>query len=115
MQTINDTTTNESIQSSWNVVEALTAAMKSSAKAHDWLDVIEQAASRHHLVVAHFEQFPVGPENAEFYRQRLSTMLEGEQNLQSLVRDARKSLMSEGALISHGHRAVGAYLESSQR
>ncbi|MDB6061228.1 MAG: hypothetical protein JWM78_1331 [Verrucomicrobiaceae bacterium] len=107
-------TANHSIQDSWTVIETMTASMKNSADGQNWFDVVERAAARHSLVMAHFDQFPVGPENAEFYRERLGTMLIGEQDLQNLVRNARKSLMSEGAMMTHGHRAVGAYLDSAR-
>jgi hypothetical protein len=75
--------------------------------------VLELAAARHRRVVEHFESFPVGPDTADYYRQRLSNMLKNEESLQLLVRDARKSLMREGLTIRHGHQAVGAYINNS--
>ena len=108
-------TTNQSIESSWATVAAMTSAMKSAADLRQWPEIVGQAAARHRHLMAHFEQFPVGPATAEFYRQRLGELLSGEQALQDLVRNARKSLMSEGLAINHGNRAVGAYLQSARR
>jgi len=101
------------IESSWLDVEHMTNIMQSAAGKEDWLHVVELAASRHQRLVEHFEYFPIGPDNAEFYRQRLSNMLSNEQSLQLVVREARKSLMREGMVVKHGHQAVGAYISNS--
>ncbi len=92
----------------------MTASMRIAADILNWIEVVEHATARHQYLLQHFELFPVGPENAEFYRHHLSTMLNGEQELQNLARNARKSLMSEGVAISQGHRAVGMYLNSAR-
>lgn len=104
---------NESIQSSWNVVETLTVTMKIAAETQQWFDVVEQATTRHNLLLQHFEHYPIGPQNADFYRERLHVMLQGEQDLQTLVRNARKALMSEGQAMQLNKRMVGAYLNAS--
>lgn len=113
MHAANPSTSSDPIDISWGAIEAVTVEMKESAETLDWLTVVEQAARRHNLVLAHFEQFPVGPQNADFYRDRLSAMLTGEQALQELVREARKTLMSEGAAMQLNKRMVSAYRNAS--
>jgi|GEM_PF-738704 len=108
-----NTMTNESIAASWSDVEALTMSIHRAARTQNWLEVLDLAASRHQRLQTHFDLYPVGPENADVYRQCLDKMLGKEMELQTLVREARKSLMSEGAAIYHQKRALGAYRNSS--
>lgn len=101
------------IESSWRTIEQMTQTLHSAATEKKWSVVLDQAAARHKSLLQHFEKYPVGPENADFYRTGLNTLLNGEKTLSDLVRDARKSLMAEGAVMTQNHRAMGAYLLSS--
>ena len=101
------------IELSWYAIEQMTQTLHTAATEKNWIAVLDQAAARHKSLLQHFEKYPVGPENADCYRTGLSILLDGEKTLSELVRDARKSLMADGAAMSHNHRAVGAYLHSS--
>jgi hypothetical protein len=100
------------VEESWFAIEALSRSMRDAASSEEWLQVVELAASRHRNLLHHFQRFPVGPENAGFYQDHLTRMLDGERELQALALDARRRVMREGAVANHNRRAVGAYLAS---
>lgn len=100
----------DTIEESWQQIEAINRSMHAAADAEEWQDVVECAATRHQRLLEHFQNFPVGPQYAEFYQQRLTAMLDGENKLQTLARDARKRVMGESVAINKTRRAVGAYL-----
>lgn len=99
-----------SIEESWRDIETINRSIYSAADAEEWQEVVEFAASRHQRLLDHFQHFPVGPAYAEFYHQHLHAMLDGERKLQTLARDARKKVMSEGTLVNNTRKAIGAYL-----
>lgn len=98
------------VEQSWGDIEAINRSIQTAASDEAWEQVVELAVSRHRLLLNHFQQFPVGPEYAAFYQQHLTTMLDGERELQTLARDARKRVLREGTMINRNYRAVGAYL-----
>lgn len=100
----------DGIEASWHGLEAIGSSLRDAASAEAWVEVVELAVKRHRNLLAHFERFPVGPANADFYVVRLPRMLEGEQQLQALALAARKRVMREGADANRTRRAVGAYL-----
>lgn len=101
------------IESSWNTVAAMTAQMHELAAAQEWFQLMELAAVRHQRFVDHFGLFPVGPANAEFYRERMNDLLQGEEQLQQLALEARKEVMRAASVSNQNHRAVGAYLNTA--
>ena len=101
------------IEGSWQVVALMNAQMHELANAKEWIQMMELAAVRHHRLVEHFAAFPVGPANSEFYRDRMSAMLEGEEQLQQLALEARKEVMRAASINNQNHRAVGAYLNTA--
>lgn len=101
---------NHTIEASWQNIEAMNESLHTAANAEEWQQVLECAADRHQHLLAHFEHFPVGPQYAEFYQQRLTDMLKGERQLQALANNARKRVMSDGVVINKNRRAVSAYL-----
>lgn len=105
-----NTSTHEAIESSWLEIERISQVMKEAATQKDWQHVVECAAARHHAVLQHFDNFPVGPQNATFYRERLTLLLSGEQSLHALAVDARREIMRESATTNYTHRALNAYL-----
>jgi len=100
----------ETVESSWSAIESISTSMRDAAAQQAWSEVVELAISRHRNLLGHFQRFPVGPENAAFYNVRLTEMLAGERELQSLAVDARKRVMREGSDANHTRRAMGAYL-----
>src|SRR5882672_561866 len=86
-------TTATQVEASWIAIQAMSTAMRGAADAGEWIKVMEMAATRHQNLIDHFAAFPVGPENADFYRDKISTMLSSEQDLQNLTLDARKQVM----------------------
>ena len=98
-----------SIEQSWATVETLTTAIHSAANDEDWSTVLHLSSDRHLRLQTHFEAFPDDPGNADFYRVHIGRMMNGENDLQQLVRAARKSLMSEGLSMQVGKRALSAY------
>lgn len=98
------------VEQSWANIDRTTQSMRSAAQSADWSQVLEMSSSRHEQLKAHFLQFPVGPDNAEFYQAHLTDMLKGERELQRLATDARREVMRESMIANHNHRAVGAYL-----
>ncbi len=102
------------VAASWARIEELTTALRTAASDEAWERVVELAARRHQLLLAHFAEFPVGPDNAGFYQQTLTAMAAGEQALQALAVDARRQIMRQSVTARHNHRAVGAYLTPSR-
>lgn len=100
----------QAVETSWHVIEDFTLQMREASARTEWSTVLELANSRHREVLNHFEKFPVGPDNAAFYQTRLTTMLNGEKELQRIATDARREVMREGLISNRNHRAVGAYL-----
>ena len=107
--------TSETIAMSWSAVESVNASMHRAADESHWLDVLDLATKRHTMLQAHFDRFPIGPDNAEFYRRHMDLMLQGETKLRDAVRNARKALMSEGIDTQRKQRALGAYLNVAMR
>jgi thymidylate synthase ThyX len=105
-----NTSMHRTIENSWDEIERITQAMKDAAAQKDWPHVVEGAAARHHTLLNHFDSYPVGPQNALFYRERLTQMLAGEQSLHALAVDARREIMRESATTNYSHRALSAYL-----
>lgn len=103
---------NATVEESWAVVEQFTTAIRDAAQLREWQQVLDLAGSRHQRLLNHFQQFPVGPDNAVFYQTRLSDMLGGERDLQRLATDARREVMREGLLTNQNYRAVNAYLSN---
>jgi len=106
---------NLDVESSWNAIQITTDAMQGAAANEDWEQVMELAARRHQDLMEHFKRFPVGPDNAEYYRERINDMLRNEQELQNLAQDARKQVMRAAIANNQNHRAVGAYLKTAVR
>lgn len=101
------------VESSWIAIQTKSAAMQDAATAGEWVKVMEMAAERHQNLVDHFALYPVGPSNADFYRDKIGKMLESEQELQTLTLNARKQVMSAAVVSNQNHRAVGAYLNTA--
>ena len=104
------TNADNTVANSWSAIERFTESMQHAARDAEWPRVLELATQRHTQLMSHFEKFPVGPGNAEFYQQHLQIMLTGEQQLQSITTEARKAVMRDGLISSRNQRAVGAYL-----
>jgi hypothetical protein len=98
------------VEQSWSMIESLSDSMRAAAAEQAWERVVELAVTRHRILLAHFQRFPIGPDNATFYNDRLTQMLQGERELQTLAVEARRRVMRDGANSSRNHRAVGAYL-----
>lgn len=107
---IDQAITDRAIESSWLEIERISQAMQKAAALKDWQHVVECATARHQIVLRHFDNFPVGPRNAAFYRERLTQLLSGEQSLHTLAVDARREIMRESATTNYTHRALNAYL-----
>lgn len=95
---------------SWSEVEDLSQQIYRAADDEDWQRVLELSTRRHEHLLAHFAQFPVGPDNAAFYYEHLPTLLASEQRLQSMTVAARKAVLRDGLISSHNQRAIGTYL-----
>ena len=100
---------NAEIQQSWAHIVSLSDQLMSLADQQEWLAMVEQAAERHNAVQQHFEQFPVGPETAAYYVDKLNGFMTQEQQLQNLAREARKFVMKQGADIQLGKKMTSAY------
>lgn len=96
-------------ETSWTALEHLTSTMCAAANDQDWVQVLELSVERHKTLLDHFQRFPVGPDNAEFYHRHLSAMVSGEQRLHALAQQARKHVMREGLDSQRNQRALGAY------
>jgi len=105
----------QDIESNWNAMLATTAAMHDAATEAKWEQVLELASRRHQALLEHFARFPVGPDNAAFYREHINDMLRSEQELQELAQSARKQVMRSAVASNQNHRAVGAYLKTATR
>lgn len=105
-----NSSTSTAIESSWFAVERISQEMQEAAAQKSWHHVVECAAARHRTLLQHFNDFPVGPENALFYRERLTHLLDGEHSLHALAVDARREIMRESAITNRNHKAVSTYL-----
>lgn len=102
------------VEHSWMQIDRLTATMRVAAQSENWSHVLELSNVRHLQLLQHFEKFPVGPDNAVFYRDQLMTMLDGEKELQLLTINARREVIRASTKSNQNHRAVGAYLDSAR-
>lgn len=109
-QSNTDSSLPPTIENSWLEIERINASIHAAAAEHSWERVVEGAAARHQSLLRHFETFPVGPTNANFYQKNLTKMLSGEEALHALAVDARRQIMRESASATHSHRAMNAYL-----
>jgi hypothetical protein len=101
---------NDTIETSWQDIEAMNQSMHAAANAEEWQQVMACATDRHQRLLAHFKRFPVGPKYAQFYQQHLNEMLSGERQLQALANNARKRVMSDSVAINKNRRALDVYL-----
>lgn len=101
-------------QQSWQVLIDLSKQMEILAQQNDWQALASLAVERHQRVNQHFTQFPVGPETASFYQQRLSQFMAHEQQLQQLATTARKQVMKHGADLRQGKKANHAYAAAAK-
>lgn len=99
------------VEQSWADIDRMTSSMRAAANSKTWDEVLGLSGTRHLRLMAHFKEFPVGPDNAEFYQARLTDMLSGEKELQQMAMQARKEVMREGLVENKNLRAVGAYLQ----
>ena len=94
---------------SWQQIERLTTSIMALAKAEDWSEVTKLAIERHRAVLKHFDDFPVGPQTAEFYKKHLSRFITQEAAINALATDARKKVMRQGLAMQKNQKAVAAY------
>ena len=106
--------TDKLLLKSWQTIASLGQQMHDLASNEDWSSIAAIAVSRHQLVVKHFNEFPVNPERAEFYRRHLSAFLMQEEQLKELIQKARKKAIKGVVSINQGKRAVSAYTSSSK-
>lgn len=99
------------VEQSWADIDRMTSSMHAAANLKAWEEVLGLSGTRHLQLMAHFKEFPVGPDNAEFYQARLMEMLSGEKELQQMAMQARREVMREGLVENKNLRAVGAYLQ----
>lgn len=97
------------ISLSWNKILELTQQFKQLTGDSLWLKASELAASRHQTITQHFQQYPVGPETAEFYVQHLNDFMHKEDALKQQALKARKIAMKESIAISTNKKAIKAY------
>lgn len=105
------TATKITVEQSWADIDLMTSSMRAAANKKAWDEVLDLSGTRHLQLMSHFKEFPVGPDNAEFYQARLTQMLSGEKELQQMATQARKEVMRQGLISTQNHRAVGAYLQ----
>lgn len=94
---------------SWQTITELSECIVAAANNESWLEVAEMAKERHCMLKRHFDSFPVGPDNASFYTDRLNQLLQQEVPLQALAREARKNLMKYGETLVKGKKMQRAY------
>lgn len=82
------------IEHSWNAIVCASLEVMASIKEGDGLELIDEVLKRHQLLDEHFARFPIGPDNAGFYHQHLSTFLEMENAITRLTQDSELSLQS---------------------
>lgn len=97
------------MENSWQSIADLAQQMHQLASDEDWSGIAKLAMQRHQQVVAHFEQYPVSPEKAEFYQRNLNAFLQQEEQLKQIVHTARKKAIRGVTSINRGRRAVNAY------
>ena len=100
---------NSTLTGSWHALIGHCTALREAVTAQDWMRASEMAEQRHASLLAHFEQFPVGPETAEFYQHHLAHLLADEPQLNALAVQARREVMKQGLAFNHNRRAVSAY------
>ena len=97
------------LEENWHCISDMGQQMRQLAANEDWSNIAELAQSRHQLVTEHFQCFPVGPSNAEFYKLHINHFFQQEQILTDLVDSARKNVLRDVSHVSHNRRAINAY------
>lgn len=102
------------LHTSWQAISDFGQQMQQLADQEDWSGIAALAARRHQTVTSHFHCHPVCPDNAAFYKQHLSTFLQQEQQLKTVVEQARKKAIKGVISINQGRKAVHAYRNSAK-
>ena len=101
--------TQPDITQSWQHIQHLSEQMSYAAQKENWPDVATMASQRHSVIEKHFDSFPVGPETASFYVKHLNQLLQQEEPLKALAREARKQIMKHGTELIKGRKMQRAY------
>jgi len=97
------------LENSWNNIIEMTSSIEGLAAESKWQDIATIATQRHKDITTHFQDFPVGPETAQFYSKHLSHFLEKEEILQELVKSARKEVLKAGTIINNRKKLSASY------
>ena len=97
------------LQTSWQSIAELTGKMLQLASEEQWSSIAELSMQRHRIIVAHFERYPVCPQQAEFYQTNLSRFLKEEEQLKQVVTTARRNVLKNVNTMNIGRKARSAY------
>jgi len=97
------------LEKSWQSIAEMGQQMQQLADQQEWLSIAGLARLRHEAVTAHFQHYPVGPGNAEFYQTGLNRFFQQEARLKEIVENSRKNVLKDVSHISHNRRAINAY------
>lgn len=97
------------LEKSWSSILESSRAIELLAADEDWKKVTELASNRHQAIRQHFENFPVGPETANFYSIELSGFIAREDKLQEVVKKARKEALKSGTIINNRKKLLRSY------
>lgn len=106
--------TDKLFEKSWQCIEDLGLEMQQLVNEESWSNIAEIAVRRHQAVVKHFNEFPVCPERAVFYKSHLSDFLKQEEQFKNVVQQAREKVLKGVVNINQGKRAVSAYTNSAK-
>ena len=97
------------LSESWIQILSMSRDIEVLATAEEWEAVVKSAQQRHQTVIEHFNRFPVGPENADFYMENLSNFMQSEERLQNVVNKARQETIHAIGQFNKNRQAANAY------
>ena len=101
--------TTSTLANSWSQILELTRAIEELARQEAWESVVNLTRERHSSVLDHFQTFPVGPETAGFYMEKLHQFLASEERLNLVANAARDNTIKAIQSLNHNRQAINTY------
>lgn len=82
---------NKCIEKSWATIKGIEASIVCKSQDLNWKIVKQYFSLRQRHISIHFKNFPVGPNNAFFYKKHLSEYFKSEEYFQELHNQATRN------------------------
>jgi len=101
--------TSQALKENWQKLEEQSNELLTLLSNETWDNAADLAKQRHHLIVRHFNLFPVNDDNAAFYAEKLPMLQKTDTQLRSLAQKTKQDLKGRLQSIDTGKTAIKAY------